>query len=137
MAKPEWGTKHSCQSCGVKYYDLGRSPAVCPKCGTEFNPDALLRSRRTRPAAPKAPKPDVAAKPDEVADDLPEAEDDDVPEVADDDLPEGEEKPAVLADDESDEDDAASPLIEDPSELGEDDDDVADVVVGDDDVEET
>ena len=53
MAKPEWGAKHTCQHCGAKYYDLQRSPVVCPKCGTEFNPDALLRSRRSKPVAPE------------------------------------------------------------------------------------
>ncbi|MGB0671459.1 MAG: TIGR02300 family protein, partial [Rhodospirillales bacterium] len=32
MAKPEWGTKRACQSCGARFYDLGRNPIVCPKC---------------------------------------------------------------------------------------------------------
>ena len=36
MAKPELGTKRLCPSCGTKYYDLGRDPITCPKCGTVF-----------------------------------------------------------------------------------------------------
>ncbi len=35
MAKPELGTKRVCVSCGAKFYDLTKQPAVCPKCGTE------------------------------------------------------------------------------------------------------
>ena len=71
MAKPEWGTKRVCQNCGAKYYDLQKDPIVCPKCGTVFDPDSLLRSRRTRPTAKpeavKTPKPEAAAvaKPDD------------------------------------------------------------------------
>lgn len=32
----EWGTKRTCQSCAAKFYDMQRSPVVCPKCQTEF-----------------------------------------------------------------------------------------------------
>ena len=52
MAKPEWGTKRICPSCGTRYYDLMRDPVVCPKCATPFDPEAFLKSRRTRPVAP-------------------------------------------------------------------------------------
>lgn len=33
MPKEVWGTKHLCESCGTKFYDLLRSPVECPKCG--------------------------------------------------------------------------------------------------------
>src|ERR1700733_7823742 len=36
VAKPELGTKRLCGSCGAKFYDLGKDPIVCPKCGTVF-----------------------------------------------------------------------------------------------------
>jgi uncharacterized protein (TIGR02300 family) len=39
MAKPELGTKRVCVSCGAKFYDLTKTPAVCPKCGTEQPPE--------------------------------------------------------------------------------------------------
>jgi uncharacterized protein (TIGR02300 family) len=46
MAKPELGTKRVCVSCGARFYDLTRQPAVCPKCGTE-QPAEQPRARRT------------------------------------------------------------------------------------------
>src|SRR6476620_8593500 len=52
VAKPEWGSKRICPSCGTRYYDLMREPVVCPKCSTPFDPEAFLKSRRSRPAAP-------------------------------------------------------------------------------------
>ncbi len=36
MAKPELGTKRLCAGCGAKFYDLGKSPIVCPKCNTVY-----------------------------------------------------------------------------------------------------
>lgn len=43
MAKPELGLKRQCMSCGAKFYDLNKDPAVCPKCGTVFQAAALTR----------------------------------------------------------------------------------------------
>ncbi|AWM88090.1 TIGR02300 family protein [Microvirga sp. 17 mud 1-3] len=43
MAKPELGLKRQCMSCGAKFYDLSRDPAVCPKCGTVFQATAMSR----------------------------------------------------------------------------------------------
>ena len=39
MAKPELGSKRVCVSCSTRFYDLGKSPAICPKCGVEQPPD--------------------------------------------------------------------------------------------------
>ncbi len=64
MAKPEWGVKRVCQSCAAKFYDLNRSPITCPKCAASFDPEALLKSRRSRPtpsAKAAKPKPAVSA----------------------------------------------------------------------------
>ena len=46
MAKPEWGRKRTCQVCGKKFYDLNKSPIICPSCGTEFDPNEHLRTRK-------------------------------------------------------------------------------------------
>jgi uncharacterized protein (TIGR02300 family) len=46
MVKPELGTKRVCVSCGARFYDLTKVPAVCPKCGTE-QPVEQPRPRRT------------------------------------------------------------------------------------------
>ncbi len=45
MAKPELGQKRICVSCSTRFYDLTKSPAVCPKCGTE-QPIEQPRPRR-------------------------------------------------------------------------------------------
>lgn len=49
MAKPELGLKRVCVACGTKFYDLTRSPAICPKCGAE-QPAEQPRLRRAAAA---------------------------------------------------------------------------------------
>ena len=41
MAKPELGSKRTCQNCGTKFFDFSRDPITCPKCGTTFQAVAL------------------------------------------------------------------------------------------------
>ncbi len=53
MAKPELGTKRECPECAAKYYDLGRSPCVCPKCGASFEPDVAPQARVAKAEKPK------------------------------------------------------------------------------------
>ena len=50
MAKPELGSKRTCQNCGTKFFDMGRDPITCPKCGTVFQA-VVLSSRAARAAA--------------------------------------------------------------------------------------
>lgn len=38
MGRPELGTKCACASCRERFYDLNRSPAICPKCGAQQPP---------------------------------------------------------------------------------------------------
>lgn len=45
MAKPELGTKRVCVACSAKFYDLQKTPAICPKCSTE-QPADVPRPRR-------------------------------------------------------------------------------------------
>lgn len=101
MAKPEWGTKRICQNCGAPFYDLRRDPIVCPKCGTVFDPEAVLKSRRTRPQEEPAPPKPAPAK----------------AEV--DELESADEEEALESEDEDD-------VLEDANDLG--DDDVAGVI---------
>lgn len=121
MAKPEWGIKRICPSCGTRYYDMRKDPPTCPSCGTVFDPEALLKSRRARPIPVEEPKRAAVEAEEgeelETADDAAETDealDDD--EAADDDLPVAGEEADEEADEEKD------VLIEDTSELGEDDD---------------
>src|ERR1700691_2080468 len=60
MMKAEWGTKRTCPNCGTRYYDLRHDPIICPKCGTAFDAEAVLKTRRVRVAAPvEVPEPAV------------------------------------------------------------------------------
>lgn len=108
MAKAEWGTKRTCTTCGARFYDLQRDPIICPKCGAENEKDVAKVKRggkSSRNDATKKATASVSRSPideeDEVDDVLIEEEDDDV-------------------DDEG--------LMEDASDLGEDDDDMAEVI---------
>ena len=38
LANTTLGEKRACPECGAKFYDLGKRPAVCPKCKTMFDP---------------------------------------------------------------------------------------------------
>ena len=102
MAKAEWGLKRTCQSCNAKFYDMNRSPIVCPKCGEAFDPDALLKARRSKLVAvkPAADEGDAALE------------------------------DAEIGGDDRDKGDDEEDVIEDTSELGEDSEDVDDVVDG-------
>ena len=48
MAKPELGLKRICLGCGVRFYDLNKTPVSCPSCGKEFDPLASSRVSRSR-----------------------------------------------------------------------------------------
>ncbi len=70
MAKPELGQKQVCPNCQAKFYDLGRRPAHCPKCATDFDPEEALklRNRRGRPAGYPADDADEDQVKDKKAD---------------------------------------------------------------------
>lgn len=38
MSNPEFGTKHTCEACAERFYDLRRSPVICFKCGVQQSP---------------------------------------------------------------------------------------------------
>ena len=81
MAKPELGLKRTCVNCGAKFYDLGRVPAECPKCGTEqpieqprLRSGNLADERRLKKAAPLPADGDVDVDPEVTDDDDAEAD---------------------------------------------------------------
>jgi uncharacterized protein (TIGR02300 family) len=106
VTKPELGTKRQCQSCGARYYDLNKDPITCPKCSTVFVVETVSR-RRPRPDSNGAAAKPARPKPAEVVEDV---------------VPDSEADPAVAGEE------AEEEFIEDASELGEDESDVADVV---------
>jgi uncharacterized protein (TIGR02300 family) len=135
LANPELGAKQICPSCQSKFYDLGRRPAVCPKCGTQFDPEEALRTRRVRArttvpdyedaeAPPPAPAPEPDGFEDEV-DETPEVDEAPAePVETDDDADPVEGAPApaddlgvdFVEDEELDEEDSDVPFLEDEDE---------------------
>ena len=75
MAKPAWGRKRTCTSCGALFYDMKKNPATCPKCGIADDLQPLLKPRRTSTAKP-APAKIAAASNDAEEADFPEDIDD-------------------------------------------------------------
>lgn len=45
------GLKRTCLSCGAKFYDLEKSPIVCPKCNKKFAVEEFNKTRRGRKKA--------------------------------------------------------------------------------------
>ncbi|MEN6542138.1 TIGR02300 family protein [Parvibaculum sp.] len=118
MSKPELGTKRDCPSCGAKFYDLTKSPAVCPKCKHEFVPDSGAKAKRAKPVEKpkeKAPRTvEVAEDEDNVSldalrDEELAAEDlgDDILEDIGEEIEDDAEDDAFLPDDEDEEDDVS------------------------------
>lgn len=56
MAKAELGIKRLCGSCGMRFYDFKRSPILCPGCSTEFDPNHIVKSRKSRSASKASEK---------------------------------------------------------------------------------
>jgi uncharacterized protein (TIGR02300 family) len=112
LAAPELGHKQICPACSAKFYDLGRRPAVCPKCQTSFDPEEALRTRRIRTRAPDYEADEE--KEVKVVEEVEgfEEEADETPEI--DQAPEAE----VLETDEDVEDVAAAPVAPGPEDIG-------------------
>ena len=121
MAKPELASKHQCQNCGAKFFDLNKDPIVCPKCGTVFQ---------------GAPRARVASKAEE-EEETEVATPAGVEVVSLDEVEAGEEKGAtepvgddidVDVEDDAEDDTADDPFLEEEEE---DDDDVSNLIDGD------
>jgi len=120
VAKMKWGTKRTCLSCGKRFYDMRRDPIVCPGCNAPFEVNTSRRSRRqrsTQVAEFVASPLDTSTKAKEGM----EAE--------------GDGKKFAAAEDGGTEnslavEEEASETIEDPLELDEDNDDMAEVIEG-------
>ena len=136
MANPELGAKQICPNCQSKFYDLGRRPAVCPKCATQFDPEEALKSRRVRARSTQPDYEDAEEAPvkpvvepdgfEDEADETPEVDEGVVePLEADDDVDPAEGGVTPPADDlgvdfaeeeELEEEDADVPFLEDEDE---------------------
>lgn len=60
MVQANRGTKRHCSHCGANYYDLGRTPVICPKCHVAFvaAPTIPLRAAGSRSRAEPPPPRD-------------------------------------------------------------------------------
>jgi len=152
VTKVEWGTKRICPNCGTRYYDMRRDPITCPKCGAPFDAEFLVKTRKSRAAASAAVEEvapleeeleaDLAAEPDEageVVTEIPagdeseeeEAEAEETAETAIAKAGKGKGRGKGADDEEKkdgDEDEEDQEVLEDASELGEDEDDMAEVI---------
>jgi uncharacterized protein (TIGR02300 family) len=58
VTKPELGTKRLCAGCNAKFYDLLKSPIVCPMCEAVF---VVPKPAASRPRRGFEPLPTVSA----------------------------------------------------------------------------
>lgn len=111
MAKLEWGQKRTCSGCGTRFYDMRRLPVICPKCNSTVDIDLPFKVRRSNAGSAdkvvpmRAPAVAAAVEADDIDMDIEEE---------------------VVVDDGGDADDAG--LMEDASDLGEDEEDMAEVM---------
>ena len=113
MAKPELGGKRQCHSCATKFFDLNKDPILCPKCGTVF-----VVAANSRTAARATPADDEGEIDPVAADHVPLSDADAGDDKAD----------AVVADDIEIEDEPADAFLEEEEEDG---DDVSGLIDGD------
>lgn len=118
MSGSQRGEKRACPSCGVRFYDLARRPIACPGCGSEFSVDDFVRPRRQR-----APEPSPEKSGESAAAASPAAK------GAGESAPVEDMAAAEANGKDVEDDDEDESVIEDASELGEDDDDMAEVIV--------
>jgi predicted nucleic acid-binding Zn-ribbon protein len=63
MGTVSLGTKLTCSSCGVRFFDLGKKPAACPKCGAVQGPQvSRLNPGPSRTIGRRPPPPFVPAE---------------------------------------------------------------------------
>lgn len=74
MAKPDLGTKRLCANCGAKFYDLSKTPIVCPKCETVFVVAPVSSRSRPEPAAAAAARAAAVVEPEVAAPETADAE---------------------------------------------------------------
>jgi len=70
VVKAEWGTKRACPKCNTRFYDLtNNDPVTCIACGNEWPPESVLKSKQTLPFETAKPAPKAAADGETASDD--------------------------------------------------------------------
>lgn len=70
MPELKLGTKYECYNCGTKFYDLGKSDPLCPKCGADQRDSTHADSPAVSQASRRRRKADVP-KPIDIEEDEP------------------------------------------------------------------
>ena len=125
MSKPVRGTKRVCPSCGARFYDLNRTPIVCPVCQSIYQVTPPPRpSRRWERAQSEARKveeqeaqapvlegPEISSLEDaeEGTSDVPIEEDEEIVDIGDGaaEIPAGDDENAFLEEEEEGEADVS------------------------------
>ena len=121
MTKADLGTKRACLSCGMRFYDFKRSPILCPGCGAEFNPENIVKNRKSQSTREAAKSAGANASDDDqietnetdtLAKTIVVGKDDDDIDFDDDEVNEDADVPGIIQDDISD-DDELLPSLDD------------------------
>ena len=81
MANPALGTKRICSGCDANFYDLGKTPIVCPTCEAVFVVPKAAPSRARSANDPRSqPARNMGTLKEEAAE-KPVADDDEVKDV--------------------------------------------------------
>ena len=127
MGVKDLGIKLNCQNCGAKFYDFNKKKPVCPKCDTEY----VIAKTRTRRTTTKSENVTEVVDKEKVPVEKATVS-------ADNGTVDGEE--FLLSDDslteipevEDEDEEEDNSLIEDTSDMGDDNDDIAGVVINND-----
>ena len=115
------GMKRTCQSCDERFYDLEKTPVLCPHCGAKFviasSPAALAAFQAEEKAARAKPKKVVVA--DEADGELPAVEGDEALADVEADDTAGAEADETFLEEEEEEGGDVSTIIGDPAGEGE------------------
>lgn len=109
------GAKHTCPKCDARFFDLNKTPVVCPKCQTTLETEKKPRVRRA--AKDTASTQEVKASPAKGKAAQSDDDDDDIDIDLDDDVDVDIDDDDIDLDDDEDDD-----LMEDASDLGGDED---------------
>jgi uncharacterized protein (TIGR02300 family) len=135
MSKPARGTKRVCPSCGARFYDLNRTPIVCPVCQSVYQvtPPPTRRGERAQPVetrkveepeaeAPVLEGPEIISleEAEEGASDVPAEEDEEIGDLAEEaaEIPAGDDENAFLEEEEEGEADVSGIVGGDKNEEG-------------------
>jgi uncharacterized protein (TIGR02300 family) len=100
MPELKLGNKYDCYNCGTKFYDLGKSAALCPKCGADQKDAARADSPAVSQASRRKRKAEVAKVIDTEVDEP-------VDEIAEDEISETAELDAEIEEEEEESEDEA------------------------------